>query len=150
MSEFRSIDELIGAKRARFAQDETTFEWREFATRAKRSANYACQLCRKGGPHVCLVVHHPFYELGRRKWEYEFKDVQVLCQPCHELMHERLQEFRRHVFARLTPQSMRVLNGALSVGLEHYDASVLARAVAALVSSPGAVKRFADDWRETE
>lgn len=148
MSEFRDMEELIGAKRARFAQDETTFEWGAFAREAKRAANYSCQICRQGGPYVMLSVHHPFYEPGRRKWEYELKDVQVLCQPCHEKMHVCLQDFRKFVFPRLTPQTMRMLNGALSVGLENYEASELARAVAELVSSPGAVKRFSEAWRE--
>lgn len=148
MSEFTRIDELVGSSRARFARDETTFEWGAFAREAKRAANYACAMCRQSGEHVRLVVHHPFYVVGRRKWEYALKDVQVLCQPCHDRMHERLNEFRQHVFAGLTPESMRVLNGALTVGLKGYGPMVLARAVAELVASPGAVQRFSDAWRE--
>ena len=148
MSEFNSMDGLVGASLARFARDETTFEWGAFAREAKRAANYACQLCRQSCEHMRLVVHHPFYVMGRRKWEYELKDVQVLCQPCHDAMHERLNDFRRYVFGGLTPESMRVLNGALTVGVQVYGPMVLARAVAELVSAPGAVERFSAAWRE--
>jgi len=148
MSEAKSFNELLEGRRAKFEQDHTTFEWRAFTQEAKRAANYACQLCRQGGPHMTLMVHHPFYVAGKRKWEYEISDVQVLCGPCHEAMHKRLQQFRQYVFPRLTPEAFRVLNGALSVGVVGYNAMVLARAVANMVASPGAVKRFSDDWRE--
>lgn len=149
MSEFKAFDELVQANRAKFAREETTFEWRAFAQEAKRAANYACQICRQGGSHMTLRVHHPFYVVGRHKWEYELSDVQVLCNPCHEAIHERLQEFRQYVFPRLTPEAMRVLNGALSVGVVGYKPMMLARAVAEMVGSPGAVQRFSDAWRET-
>lgn len=148
MSEARSMDEIVGMNRAKFQRDETTFEWNAFAKEAKRAANYSCQICKRGGPAIQLAVHHPFYEVGRRKWEYKLSDVQVLCQPCHEDMHEALQAFRRYVFSRMTPRGLQVLNGALVVGLSRFDAGTLARAVASLVSAPSALQRFADEWRD--
>lgn len=61
-------------------------------------------------------------------------------------MHERLTEFRKHVFRGLKPDSFRVLNGALAVGLTEHDPLEFCYAVAEMAASPGSVKRFCAAW----
>lgn len=50
-----------------------------FAVRGK-----ACEMC---GSTKILQVHHPKYKYGRKAWEYTCNDVIVLCQKCHEKVH---------------------------------------------------------------
>lgn len=115
-------------------------EWRDFSRAAKENANYACQMYKRG--KVRLNLHHLFYDLNKEPWEYEPQDVVVICEGCHNEIHDQLQNFRRFVFGKLNPQSFRVLNGALAVGLDHYDSLKFTYAVAELAASPGAVERF--------
>lgn len=138
--------EFMEERSARYGDLLRLREWQVFAHRVREANNFACALCRLG--HKELNVHHHAYEPGRKPWEYEVSEVTLLCRPCHQAMHDGLQNFRRYVFARMTPRGMQVLNGAMAVGLERFDAGTLARAVACLVSSPGAVRRFAEDWRD--
>ena len=126
-----------------------TMEWRAFAERAKHAAGYTCRFCRRAKETVRLNVHHHAYEKGRMPWDYTLAEVSVLCWECHEAMHAQLQAFRRVVFSKLSPNEFRVLNGALAVGCDEYDRTKLVYAIASLVSSPGAVERFAKEWRPT-
>lgn len=150
MSDERSVEEIVGARMAMFAQQERTFEWRAFANRAKEAAQWRCQSCGKSGNGGTLAVHHPFYEPHRKKWEYELSEVMVLCGECHGGLHDELKRFRKEVFAHLTPEAFGLLNGALSVGLVAYRPRVLAFAISEMVSSPASVERFAGAWKGWE
>lgn len=35
-----------------------------------------------------LHVHHPIYMKGRKIWEYEPQELQVLCENCHKKAHK--------------------------------------------------------------
>jgi hypothetical protein len=139
----KNIAEIMDVRRARYQSLLQTLEWRRFAFLRKEAAGFACEICRRAGPGIELNVHHHAYEPERLPWEYAPAEVAVLCSGCHREMHECLQAFRRHVFRHLEPQSFRVLNGALAVGLEHYDGLRLCHSIASLVGTPGAVQRFA-------
>lgn len=134
---------------ARYEDLMRTMEWRAFAYRMKEAANFSCAICRQGGPGVELNVHHHAYDRSRLPWEYEASEVAVWCggeNGCHKKMHECLTNFRRYVMSRLTPNTMGVINGALSVGLAHHTPEVIAHALAALMASPSSIVRFATDW----
>lgn len=137
--------DLAQKRSARYEDLLRLREWQIFAHRCKEKANFACQMCRQGGPGRELNVHHWAYERDRLPWEYEAGEVAVLCKGCHGRMHDELQAFRRFVFGRLSPESFKVLNGSLAVGLERHDATELAYALAGLILSPGAIPRFAGD-----
>lgn len=140
MSEAREI------RKARYDQLLSTIEWRTFAYRTKALANFSCAICRQGGSGIELNVHHHAYDGTRLPWEYETHEVAVLCKPCHGQMHGALQEFRKHVFRLLTPQTFNVLNGALAVGLTQYEPLTFCHALANLAGSPGSVQRFAESY----
>ncbi len=68
-----------------YGQYLQTPEWEKRSASMKRSVGHRCQLCNETG-HV-LHVHHRTYE--RRGNEY-FKDLIVLCAPCHAKHHDKL------------------------------------------------------------
>lgn len=43
--------------------------------------------CEKCGETTSLQVHHPKYIPGRKAWEYNCKEVKVLCRKCHAAIH---------------------------------------------------------------
>ena len=135
--------QMFGTRGA-YAQKLADPRWAAFTKEVRSSKGNACECCRQGGK--VLQVHHLFYQPDREPWDYAMHEVALLCSSCHAQSHEHLAEFRQFVFRKLTPAGFRVLNGALAVGLEHNDPLVFAYAVASLAASPGAVKRFADDW----
>lgn len=122
-----------------------TGQWDAFRKRQYALANFSCAMCRRGG--VELNVHHLFYEADREPWEYEDHEVVVLCRDCHEATHIQLKKFRQFVFGKMTPHVFQIINGALAVGLEHYDPLKVAHAIQNLMESPGSVERFAADLR---
>lgn len=121
-----------------------TEEWKQFSRDVRREHENGCAICRRCD--VQTHVHHLFYEPGLKLWEYSQNDVMLLCAECHKEFHEQLNNFRKHVFKHLTPGLMRVLNGALLVGLTQHDPLEFVHAVAEMASSPGSVKRFAYAW----
>jgi len=53
------------------------------------AAGWTCQLC--SATESTLHVHHKRYVKGRRAWEYEDRELMVLCEACHDEQH-RLQD----------------------------------------------------------
>lgn len=120
-------------------------QWIIFARKIRRDAGNACEQCRRSD--VTTQVHHKYYVKGRRAWQYQRNEVTLLCVSCHEQMHEQLQQFRKYVFGKLNHQSFRILNGALCVGLDHYDPLELMHAFATFISDPKRVKSAAMEWQ---
>lgn len=127
-----------------YAAQLQTDEWKQFARAVRKEKENGCAICRRAD--VETHVHHVFYDPSLKLWEYDHNDVMLLCAACHKEFHEQLNNFRRHVFKHLTPTTLRVLNGALLVGLTHQDPLEFVHAVAELAGSPGSVKRFAYSW----
>lgn len=100
-----------------------------------------CQSCKRGS--VPLQLHHNFYDRNKEPWEYDNKDFKVLCSVCHKKFTDELIFFRRDVLPRMNVQAMRVLNRALSIGLQHNDPLIIAYAIGAVVSNPEKAKELA-------
>lgn len=60
--------------------------WQKKRLQAMEAAEFHCQRCFDG--ETTLNVHHKFYVKGRMVWEYELHELQVLCEPCHEVQHQ--------------------------------------------------------------
>lgn len=138
MSEFRSMDELIGEKRARYAKLLTTAEWRVFAWRAKERAGFQCAFCSTRGERASLEVHHWWYDWARMPWDVEPGQVVVACAECHAEMERQWSALRatvegrwvpgrvgsgqflklvqRHLCAGFTPSSLGQFNARLALG----------------------------------
>lgn len=135
--------EVAEERRARYSDLLRYPEWRVFAHGCKEAGGFVCQLCppeRGRREASALQVHHWWYESDRWPWEYDRRDVVVLCASCHEGLHEQLevwkrwaqahwresrvpfsvfqQLFRRFVFPGLTPAGFAALNGRLMLGAE--------------------------------
>lgn len=140
----KKIGEIL--KSGPYAEKMKDERWIFFAQGVRGRKGNFCQICKRG--NIPTQVHHPFYE-EREPWDYEDTDVMLLCFTCHKELHDELKRFRKFVFKKLTSQSLRVLNGALTVGLDIYDPLVLAHALAEFVSTPGMIQRFAAAWDRT-
>jgi hypothetical protein len=145
MSEARGIGQLMRV--SGYRQLLQTDEWKEFSEQFKERHQFACQVCHRGRPEVQVQTHHYFYDGTREPWEYPDNELACLCEWCHKAIHEQLQSFRKHVFCHLTPNTLRILNGALTVGLQHNEPIELSYAIAEMCSSPNSVKRFAAAWK---
>ncbi len=139
-----SVEQILKRTQSGYVSKLNTDEWKEFSRRIRSQRNGACECCKQKGKET--HVHHFAYNPELEPWQASDDDVALLCRECHNELHLQLQKFRRFVFRLFTPQSMRVLNGALAVGLTEYDPLTFAYAVAEMAASPGSVKRFFEAW----
>lgn len=58
--------------------------WKEFRLKVLSERGNKCECC--GGTDV-LQIHHTFYIRGKMPWEYDIKDMRVLCRTCHKRIH---------------------------------------------------------------
>ena len=58
--------------------------WKEFRLKVLSERGNKCEFC--GGTDV-LQIHHTFYIRGKMPWEYDIKDMRVLCKKCHQRIH---------------------------------------------------------------
>lgn len=127
-----------------YSQLLATQEWKDFSNSIRRDSDNACAVCKR--KDVQTQVHHFAYEPDKKPWEYTTNDVVLLCKPCHQAMHVELTEFRRHVFRKLTPRTLHLLNDAMLVGLAANNDLEFAHAVAEMAASPRSVTLFAHAW----
>lgn len=62
--------------------------WKEFRLKVLSERGNRCECC--GGTHI-LQIHHTFYISGKMPWEYDIKDMRVLCKKCHQRIHNIIQ-----------------------------------------------------------
>ena len=58
--------------------------WKEFRLKVMSERGNKCECCV--GTHI-LQIHHTFYINGKMPWEYDIKDMRVLCKKCHQRKH---------------------------------------------------------------
>ena len=58
--------------------------WKEFRLKVLSERGNRCECC--GGTDI-LQIHHTFYISGKMPWEYDIKDMRVLCKKCHQRIH---------------------------------------------------------------
>lgn len=62
--------------------------WKEFRLKVMSERGSRCECC--GGTYI-LQIHHTFYISGKMPWEYDIKDMRVLCKKCHQRIHNIIQ-----------------------------------------------------------
>jgi hypothetical protein len=60
--------------------------WQRKRLERMQAANFECENC--GDKETTLNVHHKRYVRGRKVWEYENWELEVLCENCHGHKHE--------------------------------------------------------------
>jgi len=64
-----------------------TKEWRYFRLYIIVAKGCKCELCNYSN-FFRLQVHHKYYINGKMAWEYELKDLMLLCRHHHKLVHK--------------------------------------------------------------
>lgn len=60
-------------------------EWQRKRLERLEIAGWECENC--GSKENQLHVHHKQYFKGRKPWEYDNDQLQILCHKCHDLNH---------------------------------------------------------------
>lgn len=60
--------------------------WQKKRLEVLNHFGWKCKIC--DNKEKTLNVHHEYYEKGKEPWDYRLIDFMVLCQDCHELLHE--------------------------------------------------------------
>lgn len=86
--------------------------WQRTRAESLKAADYTCQRC--GDKENQLHVHHKRYVKGRMIWEYAIEELEVQCEPCHELSHaekDAFQEFVARIPSEAIPEILGLLIG---------------------------------------
>lgn len=67
-------------------------QWQRRRLERLQAANYACESCE--GTEATLHVHHRRYFRGRMVWEYSDAELEVLCEECHERVHQAREKLK--------------------------------------------------------
>jgi hypothetical protein len=67
-------------------------EWQKKRLEMLALAGWECQSC--GTKDNELHVHHKQYFNGKNPWEYENDQLEVLCDDCHSVEHQSLQNIK--------------------------------------------------------
>lgn len=60
-------------------------KWQKKRLEVLEQNQFACIEC--GSADEQLHVHHPFYQKGRKIWEYTTEELRCLCATCHDKLH---------------------------------------------------------------
>ena len=93
-------------------------QWQKKRLEALEDAEFICQRCYSDESQ--LHVHHKRYVKGRKIWEYDISELEVLCDSCHEMTHtdkEVLDSLLALIPADGIPEIISLINGyCLTVG----------------------------------
>ena len=104
--------------------------WQRKRLEALEAAGFSCEQC--GDRETMLHVHHKRYVKGRKAWEYELTELDVLCAPCHESEHRQRDFFDRLIleagqqgmFDQVVALVAGFLSGAVVIGPEDANAAI--------------------------
>lgn len=85
--------------------------WQRKRLEALEEADYVCRRC--GGGDDTLHVHHRRYIKGRKVWEYAVRELEVLCESCHEITHSEL-ELLKGLIAQIPSDALNEVIGLLT------------------------------------
>jgi 5-methylcytosine-specific restriction endonuclease McrA len=86
----RDLDEFKEKMRRRkresfpYAEQLKDKRWLDFRKKVFRKRGRKCEVC---GCKSHLQVHHVKYRWPKLAWEYDIKDMRVLCPRCHAEAH---------------------------------------------------------------
>jgi hypothetical protein len=89
--------------------------WQRKRLEVMEARGFKCQDC--GDSESTLNVHHKRYVKGRMAWEYDGRELEVLCEPCHEAAHhtkERMDGLFAAIPSTFYPDIMALLVGYIS------------------------------------
>jgi 5-methylcytosine-specific restriction endonuclease McrA len=108
-------------------------KWRNIANAMKKHANYICAHCKKRTTTV--EVHLITYE---RFGNESMSDLEILCTPCHETAHRKLEEKREAVGRERAYDKARDTYMTKKYGEQYY-----------LTDNPSRDEEF-DEWKDNK
>lgn len=75
--------------------------WQKKRLEALERSGFCCECCGDG--ESTLHVHHKRYVNGRNVWEYDARELAVLCEPCHESTHIE-KDALGYLLAKIRPE----------------------------------------------
>ncbi len=85
--------------------------WQRKRLEALESAGYQCQSCYD--EETQLHVHHKTYIKGRKIWEYDLKELSVLCETCHADAHTFKNELQKIITSLQAAEGVPILVAVL-------------------------------------
>lgn len=67
-------------------------EWQKKRLRIMERDRFRCADC--GDTETTLNVHHAYYTKGAKPWEYPDDSLRCLCERCHVIRHDVLNQIR--------------------------------------------------------
>jgi len=64
--------------------------WQDKRLQILRRDNWHCRACNT--TKVALEVHHLYYDMDAKVWEYENESLVSLCKSCHSIIHKDLKK----------------------------------------------------------
>jgi len=80
--------------------------WQRKRLEALENVGFGCELC--ADDQSPLHVHHKRYVKGRAVWEYQLHELAVLCEGCHEQVHQFKDELST-ILAIIHPEAIGLL-----------------------------------------
>lgn len=82
-------------------KDPQWIRFREELIWARRQSrpDYGRDVCDDCGQDTIgtLHVHHKRYIKGREPWQYDYDDLRLLCESCHDLIHDAEDDARQFI-----------------------------------------------------
>jgi len=66
--------------------------WQKLRLEAMQNSEFSCHMC--ADDKSTLNVHHKEYFKGYEPWEYDIKQLSVLCESCHKDLHDNVDLFK--------------------------------------------------------
>ncbi len=115
--------------------------WQKKRLEVLQERDFVCEACE--ATDKTLNVHHRHYTYGRAPWEYENKEFAVLCEDCHEWLHQHLSLIRQNIEEFDVYDVVEVAGYALGMAAREYpdtkitiDNAPIAEGVAAAFRIP--------------
>lgn len=66
-------------------------KWFNFRDIVFKKKGKLCEICRRDSSTTVIQCHHEFYEAEKEIWDYDIKDITVVCKGCHAREHDILE-----------------------------------------------------------
>lgn len=66
--------------------------WQKKRLEVLNDRNFRCEVC--GSDDTTLHIHHKEYFKGYEPWEYDLNQLAVLCDACHESLHDSFDNLK--------------------------------------------------------
>ena len=114
--------------------------WQKKRLEVLQQYGFSCQEC--GAEEQELHVHHKRYYAGREPWEYKDTEMMVLCNDCHQQLHDAKENLLTEIGELSSAENINRVAG--------YVAAVNPDAFACQIDTPDKEVGYSDFYRITQ